>query len=148
MKALFLAAAALAVASGVQAQAGVAGTYAVEYPVRMMVNDQPSPSEVTAKVKLVLEQKGDSVFGTWQLTEPRQAPPQALRGTIDGKSVRLWGTGQAKMRGPDGEQSLSMSEEYLLTIEGDAVKGSITVHPPEGIQIQGAPRTFTGKRAG
>jgi hypothetical protein len=148
MRALFQATVALAVASGVQAQAGVAGTYAVEYPVRMMVNGEPAPSEVTAKAKLVLEQKGDSVFGTWQLTAPRQAPPQTLRGTIDGKNIRLWGTGHAKMRGPDGEQSLSMNEEYVFTIDGDAVKGSITVHPPEGIQIQGAPRTFTGKRAG
>ena len=153
MKSLVVVAAAALVAivlgEPVQAQTpSVTGAYAVEYPVRMMMGDQPSPTEVTAKVKLVLEQKGDSVFGTWQLVEPQQAPVQQLRGKLDGKNVRLWGTNEAKLRGPDGERSLSMSEEYVFTIEGDAVKGSITVHPPEGIQINGPARSFTGKRAG
>jgi hypothetical protein len=96
----------------------------------------------------VLEQKGDSVFGTWQLREPREAPPQQLRGKIDGKSIRLWAPAEAKLRGPDGERAVSMNEEYVLTIEGETVKGTITVHPPEGIEINGSPRTFSGKRSG
>jgi hypothetical protein len=144
------AAALLAVILGepAEAQSAVAGTYAIEYPVRMMLNGEPAPNEVTARVKLVLEQKGDSVFGTWQLNEPRQGPTQQLRGTLDGKSVRLWTTSEAKLRGPDGERSVSMNEEYVITIEGDIVKGSITVHPPEGVEIRGPARTFSGKRSG
>ncbi len=152
MKKAFLFATAFVVAAqSVYAQTpGVAGTYAVEYSVRMMTNDrEPAPTETVAKVKLVLEQKGDSVFGTWQMTAPRESPAQQLRGKVEGKNVRLWGTVSGHMRGPDGsERTVSMTQEYVMTIEGDVLKGSITVHPEEGIEIHADPRPFTGKRAG
>ena len=51
------------------------------------------------------------------------------------------------MRGNGEEQTFSMIQEYVFTVEGDAIKGSIEVHPPEGISSKGPSRTFTGKRA-
>ena len=141
-----VAAACTVTASAVRGQS-VAGTYAIEYPVRMMVNDQPQQTETIAKVKLVLEQKGDSVVGRWQLVSPREVPAEELRGTVSGNRLRLFGKSNAKMRGMNGEeQALTMTQEYVITIDGEALEGTIQVHPPEGISISGPTRQFTGKR--
>src|SRR5687768_1147964 len=101
----------------------IAGTYDVEYPVRMMVNDNPSQAESLAKVKLVLEQKGDSVVGRWQMVSPRETPPEELRGTVVGNRVRLFGSAQAKLRGNGEEKTFSMTQELVFTVEGDEIKG-------------------------
>jgi hypothetical protein len=132
-------------AAGSSAQS-VAGTYSIEYSARMMVNDQPSPTETITKVKLVLEQKGDSVRGSWQMVSPREAPVQQLKGTVQGNTVRLFGSASAMMRGAGDDRQVTMTQEYVITIDGEAVKGYITVHPPEGIMINGAERHFTGTR--
>ena len=144
---LVVAAAAVCATSAVSAQS-VSGTYDVEYAARMIVKDAPQQTETMNKVKLVLEQKGDSVIAKWQLVSPMQMPVEELRGTLSGNQVRLFGTANAKLRGPSGEQSLTMTQEYVIVIQGDEIKGTIEVHPPEGISISGPPRTFTGKRAG
>ena len=147
-KSLCLATALLAVAQTVSAQS-VAGTWNVDYAVRMMAaNNEPSPSETVAKVKLVLEQKGESVFRTWQMTAPRESPVQQLRGKMEGKSARLFGVVTGKMRGPDGsDRELSMTQEFEITVTGDSMSGTMKVHPGEGVEIQATPRSFTGKRS-
>jgi hypothetical protein len=100
-----------------------------------------------AKVKLVLEQKGDSVFGTWQMTAPRESPVQQLRGKMEGKTARLFGLVTGKMRGPDGsDRELSMTQEFEVTVDGDVIKGTMKIHPSEGVEIQAPARPFTGKR--
>ena len=124
----------------------VAGTYSIEYSARMIVNDQPSPTETMTKVKLVLEQKGDSVTGNWQMIAPRETRMLQLKGTVQGNTVRLFGSANAMLRGAGDDRSVTMTQEYVITIEGEAVKGYIAVHPPEGITINGAERHFTGKR--
>jgi hypothetical protein len=147
MKRILIAAALFAAAQPLTAQAPIAGTYAVEYPVRMMVNGEPSPSETIAKVRLVLEQKGDSVFGTWQMVDgARQIPAQKLAGTTRDGTVRLFGTSEARMRSSEGEQVTTMTMEYVVTVDADTITGAIHVHPPEGITVSGEPRKFSGKR--
>jgi hypothetical protein len=147
MKQILIAAALFAAAQPLAAQAPIAGTYAVEYPVRMMVNGEPSPNETMAKVKLVLEQKGDSVFGTWQMVDGTRAiPAQKLAGTAKDGTARLYGTSEARMRNPDGEQVMTMTMEYVMTVDAETISGAIHVHPPEGITVSGEPRRFSGKR--
>lgn len=137
----------IAVPAAAQTPASVAGTYEIDYPVRMaMINGEPGEPTM-AKVKLVLEVKGDSAIATWQLTgAPREVPAQTLRGTWKGNTVKLSGVSQARIRGNGEEQQISMQQEYDITVDGDTIKGSITTIPPDNIMINMAPRTFNGKR--
>lgn len=148
--ALIAGSALLAIAAG-DARAQVAGTY--EWEMDMMIRrggDGTETSGDKAKVKLVLEVKGDSVFGTYAVTPPAGAgsiniPPRQLKGTVSGNKVVFTMTGQARLNVNGEEQTVQMVSTYNATVEGDEIKGTIDVSAPE-MPMAPPQRSFSGKR--
>jgi hypothetical protein len=120
------------------------GTY--EFKQSVMTEPGGSPIEVTAK--LVLTISGDSANGSWVMPIPgREAKSVALRGTVKGNTVTLsTGTQQARLQGPDGERTIDVSQEYILTVNGDTITGEIIPHSSDD-SVELPSRPVTGKRA-
>ena len=117
------------------AQAGVSGSWQVDFPRR--VENDGSGERVTeyGHALLVLEIKGDSVFGTWKSIDPGPTPAVARRlaGTSAGGKLRLVSEPfEAIMRSPDGESRVKLIGTYDLQIEGDALTGSQQMTPQDG----------------
>jgi hypothetical protein len=130
------------------APAPVNGTFVFEQ--KLMFRDGANAmQEQKGEAHLTLEQKGDSVIGTWQvhvLDNSRTIPPMLLRGTVTDGTVRLRAPSkQAQLQGPDGDTTIETYQEFVLTIRGDEISGAIhTYSTNENIEIP--PRDITGKR--
>lgn len=124
------------VASPLGAQ-GVTGRWITEIE-RMMRNENGNVSTGDkAKARLVLEQRGDSVTGTWELLGAaasaggRAVAPRQLRGTIAGNKVWLSTQVEAR-RNINGEESVQMMTiVYEFTVDGDTLKGTTTAKAPD-----------------
>ena len=115
---------------------GVSGRWITEFD-RMIRNENGNVSTgEKARARLVLEQRGDSVTGTWELlgaaTAPggRAAAPRQLRGTISGNKVSL-STSTEVRRNINGEESvLTVTIVYDFTVDGDKLDGTMTTRAP------------------
>ena len=124
------------VASPLAAQ-GVTGRWITEIE-RMVRNENGNVSTGDkAKARLVLEQRGDSVIGTWELVDTaaspggRAAAPRQLRGTISSNKVSLSTQVEAR-RNINGEESVqTMTIVYDFTVDGDKLQGTTTAKAPE-----------------
>jgi hypothetical protein len=116
---------------------GVAGRWIAEFD-RMMRNENGSVSTgEKARLRLVLEQRGDSVTGTLLPVDGAAgpggsaAPPRQLRGTISGNKVAL--SSEAEMRrNMNGEESVQrVTMVYDLTLDGDKLDGTMVAKSPD-----------------
>jgi hypothetical protein len=84
-----------------------------------------------AKARFVLQQKGDSVTGTWQVidaaaTTGRTSPTRQLRGTISGNKASLSSEVEATVS-INGEQSVrKLTIVYDFIVVGDKLEGTTT----------------------
>ena len=148
---VFAAAAALAVAPGiVQAQtaAPVNGTFVFEQ--KLMFRDGANAmQEQKGEAHLTIEQKGDSVIGTWQVyvaDASRTLTPMELRGTVSNGTIRLRTPNrQAHLQGPNGDVTIETYQEYVLTIRGDEISGAIHTYSTDS-SVEIPARDITGKR--
>lgn len=119
---------AFVVASPLEAQ-GINGTWITEFERMMRNQDGVVSGGEKAKAKIVLQQKGDSVTGTWQLLDPpagATVTPRQLRGTISGNKVALTTEFDATVN-INGEQSTrKISVVYDFTVDGDKLVGTMT----------------------
>ena len=128
----------------------VAGTYTWEMPTRVRNEGGTMIGSENAVVKLVLDVRGDSVFGTYTMTPPAGSdapPPQArdVRGTVSGNKVQFSMPMQGRVNVNGEERQINSTTNYAITIDGDVINGTIDVDV-EGMTVP--TRTFTGKRAG
>jgi hypothetical protein len=148
---VFAVVAALAAAPAIahaQAAAPVGGTFVFEQ--KLMFRDGPNAmQEQKAEAHLTLEQKGDSVIGTWQVhvaDQSRTIKPTELRGTVKDGTVRLRSPNlTAHIQGPDGEVTIETYQEYVLTIRGDEISGAIHTYSTNA-NVEIPAREITGKR--
>lgn len=81
-----------------------------------------------ARARIVLQQKGDSVTGMWEMLTPGNAPrpPRQLRGTISGNKVTLTSEFEARIN-RDGEASTrTITIVYEFIVNGDKLEGTMT----------------------
>ena len=139
----------LAVVASPLAAQGVSGRWITEIE-RMMrnVNGETSTGE-KAKARLVLQQKGDSVTGTWEMLGAAAGGGSGagslrqFRGTISGNKVSLATQVEAR-RNVNGEESVqTLMLVYDFTVEGDKLQGTITTKASD---MEMPPRPFTAVR--
>ncbi len=123
----------------------VDGTYV--FPQKIMLSPE-GPSQ-DAEAKLVVTVKGDSVFATWHVAIPgRETRPTALRGTLKGNTMTLIsGMEHAMLRGGDGERTIDVHHEYVLTVNGDVISGELSPISSD-TNVEMPSRSLTGKRSG
>jgi hypothetical protein len=120
---------ALTVTRAAAAQAGVAGRWIFEFNRRVSnMNGELTESD-PAKVRLTLEQRGDSVIGTWQQVSPAEDPmpkPRALRGVIANGKVRLVSEpSEGRVHDGGGEvRKVSVITTLEFTVSGDDLSGT------------------------
>lgn len=151
MKKLIIAVAAMlavvpAAARAQTAAASAAGTFVFEQTLRFR-DASGGMEERKGEAHLKLELKGDSVIGQWQLiVDGRDIKPIQLHGTLSGGTIRLIsGPQQARLQGDGGERTIQTYQEYLLTVSGDEIAGSIHTHSEDG-SVQIPTREIKGKK--
>jgi hypothetical protein len=128
---------------------GVTGRWITEIE-RMVRNENGNVSTgEKTKARLVLEQRGDSVTGTWEPLDAaaspggRAAAPRQLRGTISGNKVSLSTQVEAR-RNINGEESVrTMTIVYDFTVDGDKLQGTTTL---KGSDMEMPARPFSAWR--
>lgn len=106
----------------------IEGTWITEFE-RSVRNDNGTVSGgEKAKAKMVLQQKGDSVSGTWEVVAPgatTPATPRQLRGTRSGNKLSLSSEFDATVN-INGEQSTrKIGVVYDLTVSADRLEGTM-----------------------
>lgn len=137
-------------ATEVQAQ-GVAGTWTWEVQTRIRRDASgTTPTGDKSQAQLVLDVRGDSVFGTYTVSRPgatETAPvPREVRGTVNGNKVVFSLTQQGRVNINGEERESQMTATYTLTINGDEITGVIETTSPD-LPVSIPPRTFSGRRA-
>lgn len=125
--------------------AGVTGTWITEFD-RMMRNEGGSVTTGDkTRARLVLQQKGDSVTGTFEVLAPGDAPrpPRQLRGTIAGDRVMLTSEFEARVNRNGEESTRTITVVYDLTVKGDTLEGTMTNRSGD---MDMPPRPFTATR--
>ncbi|MGH7470087.1 MAG: hypothetical protein ACRENP_19245 [Longimicrobiales bacterium] len=136
-------------AAAVQAQAPkVAGTYLVDFDSRVQMSGDGS-IQVTgrSKARITLELRGDSIFGTWHvIDDPTNRPPSPLRGTVQDGKIKLSAEPREATVNINGqEQRRTITQDFLLTIAGDDISGTIESPAPMP-GLAGISRKLEGKR--
>jgi hypothetical protein len=140
-----LAAAALFAAAPLAAQ-GINGTWFTEFERSVRNNDgQVSAGEKT-KAKITLQQKGDSLFGTFELVPGagQPTPPvRQLRGAVKGGKGTLVSEFEAR-RNINGEESaVKVTVVYDFSIATDKLEGTSTTKTSD---MDMPPRPFSAWR--
>ena len=107
---------------------GINGSWITEFERSIRNQDGVVSAGDKARAKIVLQQKGDSVTGTWQLLEAANAPatPRQLRGTIAGNKVSLTTEFEATVRMNGEESTRKIGVLYEFTVNGDKLEGTAT----------------------
>ena len=118
----------LATAMSVQAQTrSIAGKYKVEFDSQIRMGPEGMQVGGRSPALLVLEIKGDSVFGTWQVINDANPPARKLAGKMRGDTVVIVSEPSERTVNRNGESvTMKMADEFKLTIKADAIVGTIT----------------------
>jgi len=140
----------LAVAASPLAAQGVAGRWIAEVERSIRNENGAVSTGEKTKLRLVLEQRGDSVTGTLGPADAPGAgaptmPSRQLRGVIAGNKLSL--SSDAEMRrNVNGEESvLRVTMVYDLTLDGDKLEGTIVA---KGTDLPMPARPFSARREG
>ena len=150
LKKVVLACAAIVILSSNGRAQSLTGTWTAEYPTSVRnVNGQISSDVGTAV--LVIEQKGDSIFGTWHpQNTPRASEPRAIVGTFkDGKLNFVGAPVQASVRRGDAsapDQPVMMRSYFEAKLEGEALAGMMHSQSEDGT-ISSPALKWSAKRA-
>ncbi len=130
MRALAITSVFAAVASPLAAQ-GINGNWIAEFDRTVRSENGDVTTADKGKARLVLNQKGDSVIGTFQVVDPPVGPDgrattvRPLRGTISGNKVSLQTEAEAR-RSMNGEESVHKTTViYDLILEADKLDGTM-----------------------
>ena len=144
-----LALVAVVAARSVAAQGNVTGQWMFEYNRRVSnINGELTESD-PVRVRLTLEQRGDSVTGSWLQVSPVDDPmpmPRALRGLAANGNVRLVSEpSEGRVQDGGGERKVSMTTTLEFSVNGDELVGTRKVTAAEG-EMVGDGRPFKAVR--
>ncbi len=140
-----LAALATLAAAPLSAQ-GINGTWMTEFERSIRNNDGQISAGDKTKAKITLQQKGDSLFGTFEIVPPPGAPapaPRQLRGIVkDGKGTLL-SEFDARRNINGEEEVVKVKVTYDFTIAADKLEGTSTTKASD---MEMPPRPFSAWR--
>ena len=138
----------LAAANAASAQT-IAGKWTATFPMRVRMENGTPSAEQEGNATVILEQKGDSVFGTWQ-TENALAPVKArqLKGIYKaGKLLLEASPVEAQIKTSDsGDSKIMMVTYYEATLSGDALDGNMHSRSEDG-SIESPRMKWSAKRS-
>ena len=110
----------------------IAGKWTANYPTRVRMTNGSAEAEEMGTAFLILEVKGDSVFGTWHpQNTPNPANPRKIAGTfINGKLSFVGEPTEARVRrsysggGEDEESPIKMTTYFEGTLIDGAIEGT------------------------
>lgn len=116
----------LALAAPATAQ-GVAGTWTVTYDADISRNGDQVIVKKRATGRLVLQQRGDSVFGRFK-PEGLPDPDRPLSGTFDGKVLKLTTGPLRRTVNIDGEPTEMMTRtDWMGAVDGTSMRGTMFI---------------------
>jgi hypothetical protein len=105
----------------------IAGKWTASYPAVVRNTNGVQEAEMGTAL-MVIEQKGDSVFGTWHpQNAPRQTQPRAFRGAfINGKLTFVTAPAEARVRRGDGNDSpIQLITYFEGALKDGAIDGTL-----------------------
>ena len=150
LKKFILACAAVVIISSNARGQSLTGTWTAEYPTSVRnVNGQLSSDVGVAVLKI--EQKGDSIFGTWHpQNTPRKAEPRKIVGTFKDGVLNFVGEPvEATVRRGDAsapDQPVMMRSYFEAKLEGEALAGMMHSQSEDG-SISSPALKWSAKRA-
>ena len=137
-------------ATGYAQAPAIAGTYLVDFDSQVRVTGGGTEVVGRDKGKLVLQQQGDSVFGTWEPggtdQQGRPRPVRKVFGRMQNDTLRLNAEPSESVVNINGEeQRRSITQAFSAVIKNGAITGTITAPAPLP-GMQGIVRKFEGKR--
>lgn len=140
-----LAAFALTVAAPLSAQ-GIDGTWFTEFERQVRNQDGVVSGGDKTKAKITLQQKGDSLIGTWEIVPAagQPTPPaRTVRGAFKDGRGTLVSEFEAR-RNINGEESVAkITVTYDFTVSGDRLEGTSKTRSPD---MEMPPRPFSAWR--
>ena len=118
----------LTTAGSLEAQAPVAGKWIADFELGMRNENGVVTATGIGKARVLLQLKGDSVFGTWETIEP--APPagmaaRPLKGVFANGTLTLQTEPSERRINLNGEERrINMFTRYEVKVEGDAMTGT------------------------
>lgn len=125
---------------------GLNGTWMTEFERTIRNQDGEVSAGEKTKATMTLQQKGDSLFGTWQLVAaPNQPAPPArpLRGVVKGDKGWLISEFEARRNINGEEEVVKLSVTYDFTISANKLEGTSRTKAPE---MEMPPRPFSAWR--
>ena len=138
----------IALGASEAAAQSVAGTYTWEVATRMRRDEGGTETvDEKAQARLTIQLKGDSIVGSYAVALPgRETPAREVRGTWKGNTITFNISSRATLNVNGDERQVETVQVYTATIDGDEIKGTITVQVPDG-SFTAPVRQFAGKRA-
>ena len=116
----------LALGSTASAQK-VAGAWAITYDADIRRDGETFTVLSRRTTRLVLEQRGDSVFGTFG-DDKMPEPPRKVTGTFDGKTLKLTtGTSRRTVRINGQPAEMAMRTDFMGALDGSGMRGVMLV---------------------
>lgn len=125
---------------------GVNGTWITEFERTLRNSDGQVTAGDKTKARISLQQKGDSVFGTFEILTPPGAPAPAarqLRGVVKGDKGTLLSEFEARRNINGEEEVVKLSVTYDFTIAADRLEGTAKTRSPD---MDLPPRPFSAWR--
>ena len=140
-----LSAIALLAAAPLSAQS-LNGTWFTEFERQIRNQDGEVTAGEKAKAKITLQQKGDSVFGTFEIVPAagQPTPPaRQLRGTVKGDKGTIVSEFEARRNINGEEETVKLVTTYDFTISADKLEGTAKTKTPD---LEIPPRPFSAWR--
>ena len=140
-----LAAVATLAAAPLSAQ-GINGTWMTEFERSIRNNGGEITTSEKTKAKITLQQKGDSLFGTFEVLPSAGAPapaPRPLRGVLKGDKGTLLSEFEARRNINGEEEVVKVNVTYDFTVAADKLEGTSTTKASD---MAMPPRPFSAWR--
>ena len=140
-----LAAVATLAAAPLSAQS-ISGTWMTEFERSIRNQDGAVSAGEKTRAKITLQQKGDSLFGTFEVLASPGAPvptPRPLRGVLKGDKGTLLSEFEARRNINGEEEVVKVSVTYDFTVAADKLEGTSTTKASD---MAMPPRPFSAWR--
>ena len=140
-----LAAVATLAAAPLSAQ-GINGTWMTEFERSIRNHGGEITTSEKTKAKITLQQKGDSLFGTFEVLPSAGAPapaPRPLRGVLKGDKGTLLSEFEARRNINGEEEVVKVNVTYDFTVAADKLEGTSTTKASD---MAMPPRPFSAWR--
>lgn len=152
-KALLVALAAIVTVSASGRAQSAAGKWDVTYPARIQ-NINGEMTADTGHATLTIEQKGDSIFGSWLALPMASAPPglpapqaRTIIGTLRNGALSFSASPvEARIRRGGDEEKVMMRSFFDATLKDDAITGTM-FSKSEDESINSSPMNWSAKKA-